>query len=71
VLVMDRNAPELANTDPADVLTLQSDLMMLTANGGLERTLKEFQALFDAAGLRLERVTPTQSGFAIMETRAA
>jgi hypothetical protein len=71
VLVMDRIAPELASTDPADVVTFQGDLMMLTANGGLERTLKEFQAIYDAAGLRLESVTPTASGFAVMETRAA
>ena len=71
VLVMDRIAPELADGDPADLATFQGDLMMLTANGGLERTLAEFQALYDQAGLRLESVTPTVSGFAVMETRAA
>lgn len=71
VLVMDRIAPELATQEPADVVTFQGDLMMLTANGGLERTLKQFQALYDQAGLRLVGVTPTASGFAVMETRAA
>ena len=71
VLVMDRIAPELAGEDPADRFTLQSDLMMLTANGGLERTLKEFQAIYDQAGLKLQSVTPTAAGFAVMETRAA
>jgi len=71
VLVMDRLAPELAGEDPADVTTIRSDLMMLTANGGLERTLAEFEALYAAAGLRLESVTRTASGFAVMQTIAA
>jgi hypothetical protein len=69
VLVIERIAPELAGADPADVPTFQSDLMMLTANGGMERTLKEFQALYDRAGLGLESVTTTASGFAVMQTR--
>ena len=71
VLVMDRIAPELATTDAADVVTFQGDLMMLTANGGLERTLSEFEALYAGAGLRLEAAVPTASGFSVMETRAA
>ncbi len=70
VLVMDRIAPELADGDPVDLVTFQGDLMMLTANGGLERTLKEFQAIYDQAGLRLEGVTTTAAGLAVMETRA-
>ena len=69
VLVMDRIAPELAGTDPADVVTFQGDLMMLTANGGMERTLKQFQAIYDAAGLSLDGVTTTAVGFSVMETR--
>ena len=71
VLIMDRIAPELAGDDPADVVTFQGDLMMLTANGGMERTLREFQAVLDRAGLRLESVMPTASGFAVIETRSA
>ena len=67
---MDRLAPELAGEDPADRTTLRSDMLMLTANGGLERTLADFQALYDRAGLALESVTPTASGFAVMQTRA-
>ena len=70
VLVMDRLAPELADGDPADLTTLRSDILMLTANGGLERTLGDFQALYDKAGLALQSMTPTTSGFAVMETRA-
>ena len=70
VLVIDRIAPELAGGDAADLVTFQGDVMMLTANGGLERTLKEFQTIYDQAGLKLESVTPTAAGFAVMQTRA-
>jgi hypothetical protein len=70
VLVMDRIAPELAGDDPDDLPAFQGDMMMLTANGGMERTLDEFQALYEQAGLRLEAVTRTASGFSVMETSA-
>ena len=71
VLVMDRLAPELAGEDPADLTTFRSDMIMLTANGGLERTLADFEALYAQAGLTLVGVTRTASGFAVMETSAA
>ena len=71
VLVMDRLAPELADGDPADLATFRSDMTMLTANGGLERTLREFQALYAQAGLTLMGLTRTASGFSVMETSAA
>ncbi len=70
VLVIDRIAPELAGDDPVDVVTFQGDMMMLTANGGMERTLAEFEALYARAGLALQSVTQTASGFAVMETTA-
>ena len=72
VLIMDRLAPELAaSEDPIDFTTFRSDMIMLTANGGLERTLADFQALYAQAGLALDGVTRTASGFSVMETRAA
>ncbi len=70
VLVIDRIAPELAGEDPTDLVTFQGDMMMLTANGGMERTLAEFEALYARAGLALRSVTQTASGFAVMETTA-
>ena len=70
VLVIDRIAPELAGEDPTDLVTFQGDMMMLTANGGMERTLTEFEALYARAGLALRSVTQTASGFAVMETTA-
>jgi hypothetical protein len=43
------------------------DLNMLVMNGGRERTRAEFQALFDAAGLRMTRVIPTLSPLSVIE----
>ena len=70
VLVIDRIAPELAGEDAVDLVTFQGDMMMLTANGGMERTLAEFEALYAHGGLALKSVTRTASGLAVMETTA-
>lgn len=44
------------------------DLEMLHAtHGGRERTEDEFRALFASAGLKLQRVVPTQSMFCVLE----
>jgi len=44
-----------------------SDLQMMVALGGLERTLEEFTGLFDASGFRLARVVPTGTRYGIIE----
>jgi hypothetical protein len=44
-----------------------SDLNMLVAPGGRERTVEEYAALFDAAGLRFERAVPSASGHSVFE----
>jgi hypothetical protein len=44
-----------------------SDLNMLVALGGRERTEAEFDAIFAAAGLRRSRTVPTPTGFAVIE----
>jgi hypothetical protein len=44
-----------------------SDLTMLVAQGGRERSVDEFAALFAAAGLRLERTVPSASPFSVLE----
>src|SRR3954454_1282492 len=46
-----------------------SDLNMLVMPGGRERALQEFEALFEAAGFRLEHETPTASGFSVIAGR--
>jgi hypothetical protein len=52
------------NTDPAAKL---SDLNMLVAAGGRERTAEEFESLLAAAGFELTGVTPTPAGLSVIE----
>jgi hypothetical protein len=48
-----------------------SDINMLVMPGGRERTEQQYAALFDAAGLRLDRVVDTPSRMSVLEARAA
>jgi O-methyltransferase domain/Dimerisation domain len=48
-----------------------SDLNMFVKTGGRERDLREFEALFDAAGFRLDHETPTASGFSVIAATPA
>jgi len=50
-----------------DELAYFFDLQMLVLFGGKERTVEEFQALYDAAGLRLTRIIPTASMFSLVD----
>jgi SAM-dependent methyltransferase len=70
VLVVERMLPELVGE--ADVPALLLDLLMLTVTGGRERTLREFQDLFAAAGLELAAVTEPIPPFdyRVLEARA-
>ncbi len=45
------------------------DVMMLAITGGRERALAEHQALLAAGGIDLVSVTPTETPFAIIESR--
>lgn len=71
VLVIERIAPERAGEDDEDLGVVRGDILMLTANGGQERTLADYDALFAKAGLRLGPILPTPSGFSILETTPA
>ena len=51
------------NEDPAVKL---ADLNMLVGPGGQERTLEDFAALFDAEGLRIAEVRPTNSPVSLL-----
>lgn len=46
-----------------------ADMIMLVYTGGLERTEKEYGELFERAGVRLSKVTPTKSAVCIVEGR--
>jgi hypothetical protein len=69
VLVMERIVAETATA--ADFGAVRGDITMLTAAGGKERTRPEYVRLFEGAGLKLQRVIPTESGFDILEAAAA
>ena len=48
-----------------------SDLNMLVAPGGRERTLEEYRDLLAAGGFELEQAIPTRAGLSILEARPA
>jgi hypothetical protein len=52
-------------------LAKYGDLVMMLIPGGRERTAKEFGALFQAAGFRLERIIPTESPLCVIEAVTA
>jgi hypothetical protein len=63
-------AAEPAAAEFANLVML--DLHMMAMHGGRERTVREFEALFSAAGLRLTRVISTRGGAPdIVEAMAA
>lgn len=45
------------------------DVLMLAVTGGKERTLTDFEQMFDKAGFILDRVYPTSTEFCIIEVR--
>lgn len=61
------SAELIVNPDRNDELTYSYDLQMLILFGSKERTVEEFSALYDSAGLRLTRVIPTASNFSLLE----
>jgi len=65
VLVVER---ELAPPNEGFAAKL-SDLNMLVGPGGQERSRDEFEALFDAAGLRLVRAVEADVGRSVLEAR--
>ena len=67
VLIMDRVVPERIEPVASHLGTIRADITMLTAAGGLERTQTQFSALLGEAGLSLERIVPTASGFCVLE----
>jgi hypothetical protein len=44
-------------------MTLKIDLEMMVTLGGKERSQNEFASLLEAAGLKLEMVTPIEGSF--------
>ncbi|MDQ3749940.1 MAG: acetylserotonin O-methyltransferase [Acidobacteriota bacterium] len=63
VLIVEMVVPEGNEPSPAKGL----DLVMLTIEGGKERTAEEYRELLAAAGLSLSRIIPTRSPYGIVE----
>lgn len=69
VLVVERVLGDRAGTTAHDRSAARSDLNMLLALSGRERREQEFRALFEAADLVLEGITPTGSEFSVLHAR--
>jgi hypothetical protein len=52
--------------EPSQIKSI--DVVMLAVTGGLERTETQYASLFEAAGLRLERVIQTRAPISILES---
>lgn len=57
----------LVTEGPEGIPALLLDIEMLVGPGGRERTQGEFSELFAAAGLRLNRIIPTQTPIRLLE----
>lgn len=67
ILVVEMIVPE--HDGPS--MAKRFDLSMMLLTGGSERTEAEYRALFQAAGLTLAEITPTDSPVSVIEARPA
>jgi len=67
LLIIEALIGEIGKPDPAAI----SDMMMLTATRGQERSIDEYDALFEASGWRRTAVSPTRSHYSLVELEAA
>ena len=66
LLVVERIASDLVSASPHDQAVARADLHMMVANGGCERTQAAYDALLEAADLRLVQVTPLPGPFRVL-----
>lgn len=71
LFIVERIAPEYFSDSPRHQGIARSDLNMLVATGGRERTQMQYQALLDAAGLRMTRLLSLGDPYSMIEARAA
>jgi O-methyltransferase domain/Dimerisation domain len=69
VLIVERIVPEQIEPAREPTGVIPSDINMMVATGGVERTQKEYQTLLESAGFALSRIVPTASGFCVLEAR--
>jgi SAM-dependent methyltransferase len=76
ILVIERAMPDNVQEIVATRIPVLSDitltdLNMMVMTTGRERTISEYRSLFEAVGLELERLVPTQTAMNVIEVRAA
>ena len=67
LLIVERVLPERAEASLPMRAAMMADLLMLIHLTGRERTEREFRALLEASGFRLERVVPTGTQLSVIE----
>ncbi len=67
LLLVEGVLPARVNQSPMTQIMTGSDINMMVNVGGCERTDAEFRALFDAAGLHLTRIVPTEALPSVLE----
>ena len=67
VLVIERIAPEHFSSSLHDRDIARSDLNMLVATGGRERTERQYRSMLDAAELRMTRLLALSGPFSVLE----
>jgi len=67
LVVIERAMPERLGTAPEDRSVARSDLNMLVGLAGRERCLSEYRALFEHAGLALQKIWPLSAGFSAIQ----
>ena len=69
LVLIERVVPERLDDSPLSRPVVMSDLNMMVMTGGHERTVTEYELLFQAAGLALTKVTPTDSIMSVIEAK--
>jgi orsellinic acid C2-O-methyltransferase len=66
LLIIERIASDRVTASPHDQAVARSDLNMMVANGGCERTQAAYLELLEAADLRLSQVTPLSGPYSVI-----
>jgi orsellinic acid C2-O-methyltransferase len=71
VLVVERVLPDRVTTSPRHRFAAASDLLMMVAASGRERTEGSYRALLESTGFVLTRIVETEAHYSLLEARRA
>jgi hypothetical protein len=71
LVVVERIAPDRMSPSSAHRFVAASDLGMMVAVAGRERTESQFRALFAASGFALTRIAPAAAHYSVIEGACA